>query len=108
MPRPDPFVVGHDPAVAHCPDPREVGDHLDTAPDHRGVHRVIVAIEADVVIASQPGRSSPPGRRRDRRQGQHRLAVSGDPFGRGASQRPPLAGVHDRDPLLQLSVEVIR
>jgi len=40
MPRPDPFVIGHDPSVAQVPHPVEVGNYLDPAPDHRRVHRV--------------------------------------------------------------------
>jgi hypothetical protein len=106
MPRPDPFVIGHDAAVAERPHSVQVGDHLDSTPDHRGVHRVVVAIEADVVIASQLGRRSPPRRRGDRRLGEHRLTVRGDPFGRRASQGPALPDICHRKPLLQLTVEV--
>ena len=37
---------------------------LDPAADHRRVHRVVVGVQADVVVAGQPGRGPPPGRRR--------------------------------------------
>ena len=86
----------------------QVGDDLDTPADHGGVHRVVVGVQPHVVIPRQPGRRPPPGRGRDRRQGEHRLPVGGDPLGRRATQRPPRPGVHQREPLLQLGVEVGR
>ena len=46
----------------------QVGDDLDAAADHRRVHRVVVAVQAHVVVTRQPRRGPPPGRRRDRRQ----------------------------------------
>ena len=36
-----------------------------------GVHRVVVAVQPDVVVAGQPGRAPPTGHRSDRRQRQH-------------------------------------
>ena len=108
MPGPDPLVVGDGPAVAERPDPVQVGDDLDPAADHGRVDRVVVGVQPDVVVARQPGRGPPPGRRGDRRQRQHRRLVRGDPVGRGAAQRPPRPGVHQREPVLQLGVEVGR
>jgi hypothetical protein len=91
MPGPDAFVVSEDLAVSEHPHPRQVSDHLDPAADHRRVHRVVVAVQTHVIIACQPRRGPPAGRRRDRRQRQHRLPISGDPIGRCATRRPPLA-----------------
>ena len=66
--------------------------HLDPPADHRRVHRVVVAVQPHVVVPRQPGRRPPPGRRRDRRQRQHRGPVGGRPVGRRAAQRPRAAG----------------
>ena len=101
-------MIGHRLAVAQHPDPVQAGDDLDPAADHRRVDGVVVGVQPDVVVAGQPGRGPPPGRRGDRRQRQHRRLVGGDPVGRGAAQRPPRPGVDQRQPVLQLGVEVRR
>ena len=108
VPGPDPLVIGDRPSLTEHPHPGQVGDDLDAPTDDRRVHRVVVAVQADVVITRQPQRRPPPRRGRDRRQGEHRLAVGGDPVGRRAAQRPAAAGVDQGEPLLQLSVEVLR
>ncbi len=105
MSGPDPLVVGNELAVADRPHPGQIGNHLDPAADHTRVHRIIVAVQANVVIARQPTRGPPPGRRRHRRQRQHSGLVGGDPLGRGAAQRPPRPSVHHRQPRLELGVE---
>ena len=64
VPCPDPLVLGDRRALADAADRVQVGDHLDPAADHRGVHRVVVAVDADVVVPRQPQRGAPPGRRR--------------------------------------------
>ena len=88
VPGPDPGMVRDHPPVAEHLDPGQVGHHLDPAADDRRVHRVVVAVQPDVVVPGQPGRDSPPGRRRHRRQRDHRGPVRGDPITRGAAQRP--------------------
>ncbi len=108
MPGPDPLVISGGLAVAQHAHPGEISDDLDPAADHGRVDRVVVGIEPDVVVAGQPGGKSPPGRRGDRRQGEHRGLVGGDPLGRGAAQRPARALVHHGQPLRQLDVEVRR
>ena len=65
-------MVGDDPALAVDLDPVQVGDDLDPAADHARVDRVVVGVQADVVVAGQPCRGPPPDRWRDRRQRQHR------------------------------------
>ena len=105
---PDPVVVGDQPPVAPGPDPLEVGDHLDPPADHPGVHGVVVGVQPDVVVPAQPGARPPPDLRWDRGQRQHRLPVGVDPVARGAAQRAPMPPVRDRQPGLQLGVEVAR
>ena len=53
---PDPFVIGDGLVVTHHLNPVQIGAHLHAAPDHRGMHRVVIAIRAHVVIARQPRR----------------------------------------------------
>lgn len=69
---PDPLVVGNDPAVAEHPSPLQVADGLDPAADDGRVDRVVLAVQADVVVPRQPARDPPADERRDRRQRQHR------------------------------------
>src|SRR5277367_7071794 len=59
VPRPEARMIGNDPALAEHPHAPQVGDHLDTAADHRRVHRVVVAVQTDVMITSQPHRGPP-------------------------------------------------
>jgi len=68
---------------ARGPGPRS----LDTAADHRRGDRVVVGVQAHVVVARQPQRGPPPGRRRDRWQLQHRGAVGVDPLRRRSRAR---------------------
>ena len=77
-------------------------------PTDRRVDRVVVAVQAHVVVARQPQRAAPAGRWRDRRQRQHRGPVGVDPVGRGAAQHPTVALVDQRQPVGQLGVEVRR
>ena len=48
-------MVGHDLPVAGHPHPLQAGGDLDAAPDRAGVDRVVVAVQADVVVPRQPG-----------------------------------------------------
>lgn len=84
----------------------EVGSDFDTSPDHPRVHRVVIGIQSDVVIARQPGGVAPPHLRRYRWQRQHRLAVGADPIRRCTSQRPAPSSVDDLQPLAELVVEI--
>ena len=101
-------MVGDQPPVAPDPHPVQVGADLDAAADHRRVDRVVVAVQADVVVARQPQRGAPPGHRRHRRQRQHRGPVGLDPVGRGAAQHPAMPLVGQHQPVGQLGVEVGR
>lgn len=74
-------------------------------PDCRGVDRVVVGVQPDVVITRQPGRGAPSGRLRHRRLRRHRLPISSDPIARGAAQRAAGPGVHHREPVGELGVE---
>ena len=94
--------------AAEGPDPVQPGDHLDPPADHGRVDRVVVGVQADVVVAGQPRRGPPPGRRRDRRQGQHRGRSAAI---RSAGAQPSARRgrpVDRREPLRQLGVEVRR
>ena len=73
--RPDPVVGGDQPSFVADLDPGQVGGDVDEPADHRGVDGVVAAVDADVVVASQPDPVDPPDRRRDRRQRQHRRPV---------------------------------
>jgi hypothetical protein len=67
-------------------DPVKVAVDLD-APTHRDrMHRVVIAVQADVVIARQPGSSISTRCFARRRQGQHRRLVGLDPVGWAAAQ----------------------
>jgi hypothetical protein len=105
---PDPLVVGDDAPIAQHPDPVQVGGDLDPPPDYRRVHRVVVAVQAHVVIARQPLRRPPAHHRGDRWQGEHRETIRVNAIRRPAAQCPMLAGVRPRKPSLQLLVEVSR
>ena len=104
---PDPSVVGDRRALAGHPHPLQVGVDLDPSSDHRGVHRVVVGVQPDVVVPRQPGRAAPTGLRGDRRQRQHRRPVRADPVGRGAAEHPLAAAVGQREPPGELGVEVL-
>lgn len=86
----------------------QVGGDVDEPADHRWVEAVVVGVEADVVVASQPDPVDPAHRWCHRRQGQHRRSV-------GVQQvdRPCLDGAYhsrigDGQPVSELGVEVRR
>ena len=108
VPSPDTIVVGHQPAVAEHPHPMQVSDDLDTSPDHRRMHRIVVGVQPNVVIPRQPRRGSPTGHRRHRRQRQHRGPVSVDPISRPATQHPMLPVIRSHEEALQLLIEIRR
>lgn len=60
------------------------------------------------MVPGQPHRGTPPGRRRHRRQGQHRGTVGADPVHRCAAQRRTGAAVGRGQPAAHLGVEVAR
>jgi hypothetical protein len=101
-------VIGDGLALAQHPHSGQVGDDLDPPADDPRMHRVVVAVQADVVITRQPQRRPPSSRRGHRGQREHPLAVGGDPIGRRAPQRAATAGVDQGEPLLQLKVEIVR
>src|ERR1700736_3279217 len=68
MPCPHPFVISDGLAVTEDSHPVQVGSDFDTSPDHPRVHRVVIGIQSDVMIARQPGGVAPPHLRRYRRQ----------------------------------------
>src|ERR1700694_1848105 len=108
MPGPHPLVIGDDLALTEHSDTVEVGDDLDAPADHPGVHRVVVGVQPDVMVARQPG--SRPATRgwSNRRQGEHRLTIGADAVGRCAAQHPAGPAVDDVQPALQLVVEIAR
>src|ERR1700741_2633458 len=106
MPGPHPLMISDHRAVTVHADPVQIGDHFDAAPDHPGMHRVVIGVQPDVMIARQPCRGAPPRDRWHRRHGEHRLPVRADPIRRGTSQHPASAAVHHRQPLLHLVVEI--
>jgi hypothetical protein len=108
MPGPAARMAGDQAPVAPGADTLEIGGHLDAAADHRRVHRVVVGVQAHVVVTGQPQRCPPAGRRRDWRQAQHRGAVGVDPVGRGAAQRATMPPVGQAQPAVELGVEVGR
>lgn len=106
---PDPLVGGHDLLGAGHRDQHRGGDPVDEPADRPGVHRVVVAVDADVVVARHPHPARQPDRRGDRRKIDHRRAV-GVPALRGASpDRTQIPAVRDLvEPLPDLGVEVER
>jgi hypothetical protein len=108
VPRPAALVVGDELATAERTDAVEVGGDLHPAADRRRVDRVVVAVQPHVVVTGQPQRRPPPGRRRDRRQGQHRGTIGVDPVRRRAAQRAAVPLVGQREPAGELGVEVRR
>lgn len=56
MPCSDAFVIGHDAAVAERCHPVRVDDQFEASADPSRVDRVVVGVDAQVVIARQPGR----------------------------------------------------
>ena len=89
-------------------DPGQVRGHVDEPADHRRVDGVVAAVDADVVVASQPDPVDPPDRGCDGWQRQHRR-----PIGVEQVDRPGLDGAHDpgvreSQPVGELGVEVGR
>lgn len=83
-----------------------VGQHGDDAGDRVGVHGVVVGVDADVVVAADPGLHPPPGGRVDGRQGEHPGPVGLPPLGGAGLQGAVDAPVGDGQPGGQLGVEV--
>jgi hypothetical protein len=108
VPRPAAPVVGDQPPVTPHPHPLQVGGHLHPPADSGRVERVVVAVQAHVVVTRQPQRAAPPGRWRHRRQGQHRGPVGLDPVGGCAAQHPPWTLIDAAQPVAELGVEVGR
>jgi hypothetical protein len=108
MAGPAAHVLGDLPPITPHPHPLQIGGHLHAAADHRRVDRVVIAVQADVVVTRQPQRARPARLWRDRRQRQHRGPVSLDPVGGRAAQHPPAPLVDHSEPVGQLSVEVGR
>ena len=76
---PDTVVSSDQPALVADFDPRQVSCHVDEPADDCRVNGVVVAVDADVVVASQPDSVDPPDRPVRRVAGEHR--------GRSASSR---------------------
>lgn len=72
------------------------------------MHRVVVGVQAHVVVPCQTAGRPPPRRWGDRGQRQHRLPISADPLGRCAAQHPADPLVDLGQPGLELGVEVAR
>ena len=108
LPSPAAGVVSDQPPIAADRDALQVGGQLDAAAHCGRVDRVVVAVQAHVVVARQPQRGPLPGGRRDRRQRQHGGPVGIDSLGWGAAQHPPLTAVDGRGPCGQLGVEIGR
>ena len=51
MASPAPFMVGHQLSVTERLDPIQIGAYQHPPPDHPRVHRVVIGIQAHVVIA---------------------------------------------------------
>ena len=95
---PDPPVISDQAAVARTPGPGPGRRDLDAATDRSRVHRVVVAVQAHVVITRQPGRSRHP-MPAHRRQRQHRGPIGLDAIGRARTPAPAAAGVGHRQPV---------
>src|SRR6476646_4765763 len=54
MPGPHPLMISDHRAVTVHADPVQIGDHFDAAPDHPGMHRVVIGVQPDVMIARHP------------------------------------------------------
>jgi len=101
-------VGGDRSAVEGGHDMLEVGGDHDATPDRARVHRVVVAVEADVVIPRQAQTARPTHRRGDRGQRQHR-GVVGLPALDGSTPQPAvMALVGPGQPDTELEVEVRR
>ena len=66
---PDPGVGGDESSFVAGLDPGQVCAHVHDPTDHGRVDGVVAAVDADVVVASQPDPIDPPECRGDRRQG---------------------------------------
>ena len=86
MRRPATWVNGDVAAVAGDLDPAGVGMDVDAAADRRGVHRVVVGGDPDVMIVGKAGRP-PPAAGRGRRQRNHGGPVRVDTIGGRACNR---------------------
>jgi hypothetical protein len=79
---------------------------VDESDDDRGVDGVVAAVDADVVVTSQPDPVDPPHRRRDWGQRQHRGPVSIKQIDRARLDRAHHPGVRDGQPVGELGIEV--
>lgn len=105
---PDAVMIGDQGAATSDPDPAQICGDLDAPADRDRMHRVVVAVEAHVMIARQPCRGSPPDAGPDRRQCQHRCGIGLDAICRSTSQHSVLAVIGPHQPGLQLGIEIRR
>nr|WP_282006101.1 hypothetical protein [Propioniciclava sinopodophylli] len=68
-------------------DAGQVGGDIDEPADHAGVDGVVVAVDADVVVASEPDPVDPAHRRWHRRQRQHRRPIGVEQLDRSCLDR---------------------
>ncbi len=101
-------MIGDQGAATPDPDPAQICGDLDAPADRDRMHRVVVAVEAHVMIARQPCRGSPPDAGPDRRQCQHRCGIGLDAICRSTSQHSVLAVIGPHQPGLQLGIEIRR
>ena len=106
---PDPLVGGHDLFGAGDRDQRGGGDPFDEPADRARVDRVVVAVDAHVVVAGEPDPPGQPHHRRHRRQLDHPRALPRPPRCGVGPDRAQMSGVgHGGQPGLDLGVEVER
>jgi hypothetical protein len=100
-------MFGDHRAGAPYPDPVKVGGDLD-APTHRDrVHRVVIAVQADVVIARQPGRVSPPDAGPTGGRASIAALSASTSVGWAAAQCAVLTVIGPHQPILQLGIESV-
>ena len=90
------------------PHPFQVRRDVHEAADRGRVDGVIVRVDTDVVVASEPDATPPTQLQRDRGQGQHRGPVSIETIQRPHFDRPHDPGVRQLKPVTELGVEVRR
>lgn len=97
-----------EPAVVADLDAGQVGVDVDEPADDVRVDGVVVAVDAHVVVPSQPDPVDPPERRGDRRKGQHRHPIGVEQVDRAGLDRAHHTSVGDVEPVAELGVEVSR
>jgi hypothetical protein len=101
------LVPGHLDPVAGGHDGVQRDAYFDSSPHKARVDRVVVRLDAHIVVPGQPGRKAPGGVGCHRREGAHGPSVLIDQLGRHRSGRRVHPAVRSLQPRGELDVEII-